>query len=169
MSQTASLASLTLPAINAVIYGGLLTFLYRKYGKNILASRSNKVRGTIESAAQELHAAQERYEHQADLLNNFDAERKRIEAILEEEGKRIAERILEDAQVDAERIAAETKRQISREYALTERSLKQEAARMATALLRSRLKTEFSAEDDKQLRARVIESLAAELEIGAKA
>lgn len=158
--HSVGLSSLFWPATNFFIYVGLLTYFYRKHGTKALRARSVSIEEHVNRASASLADAEAKYQNSSERLQNIAAEKSELVEDYRLEGERMYQIILEQASENAARIARDSGRLIASELSRAEKEIKNQVLLTATERVRVRLSSELSAEDDKALRRRALESLA---------
>ncbi|MCB0346650.1 MAG: ATP synthase F0 subunit B [Bdellovibrionales bacterium] len=157
LAEGGELATLWLPLVNFTLYGILLTFLYKKYGANLVKQRSIEIKERINSVASQLADAENKLEGVQARLSDIDEEKAALSRRYEEEGVSMSKAVAQNAKRQAERIAADTARQIEAELQQAKKMLHNEAVDKATEIARTRIGAELSAEQDRLLRKSVVQ------------
>jgi F-type H+-transporting ATPase subunit b len=133
------LASLLWPALNLALLIGALVFFARKPLRAYFASRRSEIQGRLQSASDQLAAAESEYAQWQRRLIGLDAELEEIRRHARERAEAESERILADARAAAERIRRDADAAVALELRRAREVLCDEATELAISLARERL------------------------------
>lgn len=147
------------PTANFSIYALIVIYLYRKHGTKMLRGRSAQIENHVNRASAALADAEAQFQNSNERLQAIDDEKSSFLETYREEGHRMAASVLQSARESAQRIDHDASRLIASEFSRTEKELRNHVVTVATEQVRERLTRELTAEDDKALRRRALESL----------
>lgn len=142
-------------AVNLILFFSVLYFLLRKPIREFFATRRAEVRATLDRAAQEKAAADEKMIALNARLNKLDNELADIRTQAEREAQAERVRMEAEAKVDAEKLRSLASREIegAKQSALVQ--LREFTADKAVALAEQMIRKELTPQDDARLLQRV--------------
>ncbi len=158
-AHAVSIGTLAYPALNFIIFVGILVFAYRKAGKAKLVELHTDVKEHLKRAAEDLGAAESVFNRAQQRLDRIEDEKRTLIAALNQEGKETAEQLLAKAEVAVENSLLDTKRRIDNEVASAESELRREVVRRATVMAREKVVGRLSGDDDARLRREAIQRI----------
>ncbi|HQH29009.1 MAG TPA: ATP synthase F0 subunit B [Oligoflexia bacterium] len=155
----AGLSTLIFPAINFVLYAGVIVFAYFKCVRKMLKQRSSDVAESLARAAQTLEQAQAELDDAKRRLAVLEKEKYALSGEFREQGRLMQESIKADSQKNAERIRRDTERRIAGELKKARAEIRQEVSELAAKLARMKLAQELSPEQDRRLREETVNAV----------
>ena len=154
-----TIANLQWPVVNASIYLIILIWIYKKHLRGLVANRADKVQGFLDASKQLVDKANEYLKEVIKRRDTLELERSKLIAEYEKEGERTSLQIIQNAYQQVKSQDEATERQIASELNQAQNEIRSEVVIKAIGLAKRRLQSEFSYEQDKQLRAQALDYL----------
>ncbi len=146
-----TLSSLLWPALNLAILIGVLVYFARKPLHAYFGARRSEIQGRLQSAADQLSAAEAAHTKWQRRLIGLDQELEEIRRMSRERAEAERERILADARASAERIRRDAAAAAQLELRRARETLCKEATQLAIELASERLAREVTDADRDRL------------------
>lgn len=158
------IGDLAWPALNLAILIAVLVYFGRRPIREFFASRQNRIRDDLDSAASTLAEAEGRHTEWQRKLTVLDAEIARIREQARERAEAERKHILADASAAAERIRRDARAAVDQELRRAREDLRREAADLAIELAAETLRSRVSDAD----RDRLVDDFIATIERGGR-
>lgn len=155
----AGVGTLLYPALNFILFAGILVFAYRKIGKAKLIEQHTDVKEHLRRAAEDFGAAESAFNHAQGRLGAIEEEKQALIATLNQEGADLSDIVLAKAEQAVENSLLDTKRRIDNEVARTETELRHEVVRRAASSAREKVVGRLNSDDDARLRRETIQRI----------
>lgn len=152
--------------INFSLFVGLMVFLYRRFGEELLATRSEQFKQALEYSAQELVKADAELKAARALIESLPAEKEALFDSVVGEGEAIARRIRVKGREAVKAIEEETARRVEREYERAVKEMRQELIEMSVRRAWGKLSRGVSPEIERRLRDEALSGLGGSLRPG---
>jgi F-type H+-transporting ATPase subunit b len=153
------LSTLLFPAINFVLYLGVMAFAYFRLVRKALHQRSVGVEDSLARSAQALAQAEEELNAAKQRLAAIEQEKAELRSDFLEQGRRLQETIRVGAEKSAAEIGRDTERRIAGELKKAKAEIREEVVSLAAKLARMRLTQELSGDEDRRLREETLSAL----------
>jgi F-type H+-transporting ATPase subunit b len=149
--HTPSIGEVVLPAINFIIYAGVLYYFALPLVRSFLRSRREQVIATIAQASAKKQQAEAFVKEYRAKLAAVEQEAKSIMASLREQSERERAKSLTDAQAMATKIREDARFLGEREVSIAREKIREELANQAETIARELLQRNLSAADQGRL------------------
>jgi F0F1-type ATP synthase membrane subunit b/b' len=153
------IASLKFFIINFALYLGVMVWLYRKLGKNLVRARSVQIRQDLEHAHGAISSARNELEKAALRLKGVSVEQDALIARLEQDGRDVAETVRNNTAKGVRRILEDSELQAEREAESARALVRRDVVERATKLARQKLQAGLPAAEEEKLRRQALRSL----------
>lgn len=150
-------AAIWWPVINFSLYFCLMSFLYRKKIRPLLAARKDKIVTQLRQASLEIEAAEEELVLVQERYMALSSEKNELREHYRMEAERLTENIVSSASLEAEQVARDAERQIQSYLRQAQREVKARLVREASARAKQILQQTLNDEKDRVLRTRALE------------
>lgn len=154
-----SVADLLYPAINFVLFVGLLFFLLKERFPQGIKGRRARIVEAVEAAGAQMQAAHQEFEKAKHLLDQVDQEVAEMAARIEREAQGEAEALLRAATEQGAAISAQAERSAAAELKSAEERIRKMFAERVIEKASERLKLELNTDNDQGRRAAALEGL----------
>ncbi len=161
------LKALLWPAVNLVLLIAVLVYFTRKPLQAYFEKRREDIQGELQSAADQLAAAETAYAKWQRRMIDLEGELEEIRATSKQRAEAERERIIEDARATAERIRLDSMAAVELELRRAREALREEAAQLAVELAGERLLREVTDSDRDRLVDEFIDLIASTPDSGA--
>jgi F-type H+-transporting ATPase subunit b len=149
--HTPSIGEVVLPAINFIIYAGVLYYFVLPLVRSFLRSRREQVIATINQASAKKQQAEAFVKEYRGKLAAVEQEAKSFTALVREEAERERAKSLTDAQAMAAKIRDDARFLGEREVSIAREQIREELANQAETIARELLQRNLSAADQGRL------------------
>jgi F-type H+-transporting ATPase subunit b len=146
-----SIGEILYPAINFVLYAGVLYYFVLPLVRNFLRSRQAEIVAAIDQAAAKKQQAEALVREYRAKLAALDQETQAIRALLREESEREKARLLRDAQATAEKAREDARLLADVEVKTARQEIIEEMARRAEAAARELVRRNIAPADQSRL------------------
>lgn len=153
------IAALKFFIINFALYLGVLVWLYRKLGKNLVRARSVQIRQDLEQAHGAISSARNDLEKASLRLRGIAVEQDALIARLEQDGRDAAETVRNNTAKSVRRILEDSELQAEREAESARALVRRNVIERATKLAREKLQAGIPAADAEKLRRAALRNL----------
>ena len=154
-----SIGEIIYPAINFILYAGVLYYFALPLVRNFLRARQGEIVAAIDQAAAKKQQAEALVREYRAKLAGLDQETQAIRALLCEEGEREKARLLREAQAMAERTREDARFLADVEVKTARQEIIEEMARQAEALARELVQRNIAPADQSRLVQEFIEQI----------
>jgi F-type H+-transporting ATPase subunit b len=155
------------PAVNLVLLIAVLVYFTRKPLQAYFEKRREDIHGELQSAADQLAAAETAYAKWQRRMIDLEGELEEIRETSKQRAEAERERIIEDARATAERIRRDSMAAVELELRRARETLREEAAQLAVELAGERLLREVTDADRDRLVDEFIDLIASTPDSGA--
>jgi F-type H+-transporting ATPase subunit b len=146
-----TIGEIVFPAINFILYAGVLYYFVLPLVRNFLRSRREEVVAMMARAAAKKQQAETLVRDYRAKLAGLDQETQSIQALLRQEGEREKSRLLGEAQAIAAKIQEDARFLADVEVKTARQSIIEEMARQAEAAARELVQKNISPQDQDRL------------------
>ena len=157
--HTPSIGEVVLPAINFIIYAGVLYYFALPLVRSFLRSRHEEIVATIAQASAKKHQAEALVKEYRARLAAVEREAQSIMESLREEAEKEKAKSLSDAQALAAKIREDARFLGEREVSIAREQIREELANHAETMARDLVQRNISAADQGRLAQEFIEHI----------
>lgn len=147
------------PAVNFLIFGGILYYVLRKPLRQLFISRSDEIEKNIKTSMETFEQAREQNEKAQKNLTEIEEEKKRLYLRSEAEIEAYRKKSEEQLRQTLERLKSENEQRIDEELRKARFYLKQVTLRKVFEATESRLKKDLDKKDHERLADEYVEEL----------